>query len=98
MLTMQARSRVPREPSDVPSEQPLAREIDYFTQQQPSLRKRYQHQYVAIFDARVIDADSDQFALYRRVMADGPKAILIRHVDNDYTEPLMLRARLGGIP
>jgi len=71
----------------------LEHEIQAFREMHSQLRNRYQGQFVAISDGRVVDADVDFEALHRRVRAQfGAEPVLIRRVEETPERELVFRS------
>jgi hypothetical protein len=63
------------------AQQKMQREVDAFRAMHANLLSQYSNQYVAIYQAQVIDHDPDQLALFLRVDEQYPnEPVLIRQV------------------
>ncbi len=79
----------------------MLREEAAFRKLHPSLYKQYAGEYVAIYNEQLIDSDSDQVDLYRRVRKQYPgKFIWIAPVKENPDEVFLFRSPrlLNGLP
>lgn len=78
---------------------PMDAEIHAFEQQHPQLIQTHLHQYVAIYQQQLIDADMDEQLLLTRLAQTHPEQIvLIRQVQEILPAPLRVRSpRLKSI-
>ena len=60
------------EAEETEREAAIRREEAAFRKLHPSLRKQYAGEYVAIYNEQLVDSDSDQVALYRRMRKQHP--------------------------
>ncbi len=71
----------------------MLREEAAFRKLHPSLYKQYAGEYVAIYNEQLIDSDSDQVALYRRMRKQHPgQFIWIAPVNQNPDEVLVFRS------
>ncbi len=71
----------------------IRREEAAFRKLHPSLYKQYAGEYVAVYNEQLIDSDSDQVALYRRVRKQHPgEFIWIAPVNENPDEVLVFRS------
>ncbi len=87
--------------ADSTREAAMLREEAAFRRLHPSLYKQYAGEYVAIYEEQLIDSDSDQVALYRRVRQQHPgKFVWIAPVKESPDEALVFRSPrfLNGHP
>jgi hypothetical protein len=75
----------------------LDREIAAYERLHPELRQTHLGQWVAIHQQQLVDADTDQAALYRRIRAKyGRTSVLIRQVTEQAIEEVWLRTPSTG--
>jgi hypothetical protein len=69
------------EAADKDAGRKMTREIEAFTAMHPKLWEQYPHAYVAIYQGNVVDHDTDQLELYKRIEEAYPyEVVLIRQV------------------
>lgn len=77
--------------------QKLDREIAAYERLHPELRQTHLGQWVAIHQQQLVDADTDQAALYRRIRTKyGRTSVLIRQVTAQAIEEVWLRTSGTG--
>jgi hypothetical protein len=75
----------------------ILREAEAYERMHSDLRARFLGQWVAVHNQQLVDHDSDQQALYRRVREQfGHTAVLMRRVGETPVETIWLRTRSTG--
>ncbi len=75
------------------SEQKLEAEIEAFEELYPTLKAHYPHQFVAVHNGQVVDADPEFEPLFLRIQSHfGDAPVLIRLVGNSPEEEWVFRS------
>jgi hypothetical protein len=100
----QTAQRLGKSPEEIASEairthleeldtQALDHEERAYQQLYPELRKQYSQQYVAIYEGRLVDSDSNFEELFLRIQKNlGDQAVLIRQVNDSPVEEYHFRS------
>ncbi len=71
----------------------MAQEEEYFLTMLPSLQAKYLNQFIALFEGKLVDNDSDELELLGRIESSYPgKVVLIKRVTETIEPPLMVRS------